>query len=698
MSNRPIRIETVFVDVFDTILTRNLYHPVDVFLRVRYRMADCVNFSGMENVVCAYPSQRMRAESHIRKQSCFGEEISYDDIYGTFSKLTKLDNMHVSLFASSEIHEETSAVVGIKSTVTLLNEIRGLGLRVVYISDMYLPESVVRQLLKCAGVLEQNDLVFVSSDVRKTKRSGSLYKHVLDKLELTPYQVVHVGDYLLSDYWVPRKLGIMALPVRIARSNIYETLWGGSCRCLYCSSIAGGSRAARVSESELGTSSFEATLFKLGANVLGPILVSFVLWTLQRAAEKGLRRLYFLSRDGEIILQIASFLTARLGYEIELRYLHVSRTAVFPARMGMGVDLSALNWLKEPTIIPTVRILADRLKVDAVTLFERLRLEGVGIHSIDTSLSDVELETVFDSLVLEPTLNGLLSESGCNAMESLEGYLQQEKFFDGTPSGLVDLGWHGGIQDVISTCFAERLSLQGITGYYFGVDNEGTRESRKEGYFIEPGSGEFRRFRHLFRVLIELLCSGSHGMVRGYQQDTSGRCKPILGNSEHPGNWERIKEIRRGCAAFMERLDVESLTGGDYCHVRPQILLLFKKLFFFPSRGEAAALGGLFFSADQAGHGIHEVAPAFSLSSALRFLMGKTYATRSQVSSWFFASWLLTPLPVRIVLFPLVIALRIYYCNCDLFSFLKLRGIDWFNRAIDTTKLPDMGANCGQSK
>ena len=70
------------------------------------------------------------------------------------------------------------------------------------------------------------------------------------------------------------------------------------------------------------------------AGVAGPLLAGYVLWCLRRAAEAGLPRLYFVARDGEVMLAIARRLVEGLGLDLDLRYLEGSRRAWLLPSMG----------------------------------------------------------------------------------------------------------------------------------------------------------------------------------------------------------------------------------------------------------------------------------------------------------------------------------------------------------------------------
>lgn len=689
--NMPEKVEVVSFDVFDTVLTRNIYHPHDLFLRVQARLAD---LSRENDVFSAgsFPAARISAEAEARDCLAGREDISLDDILRVLVSRSGCSGEMIADLARFEIEEEIRSAVPVASVISLLEKLRQAGKKIVFLSDMYLPAEVVEKMLGQVGALSPQDKVYVSGSVGRKKSTGSLFQYVLEDLQIKPDQMIHLGDYLLSDFLVPRlKKGVRSFPVRLARNNIYERLWGDSCHCLYCRSIAGASRAARLAMPVKELNAEQRALYTLGGNVLAPMITGFALATLREAQRTGVRRLYFLSRDGEVVLEIARELAGRLGVDIELRYLNVSRNAVFPALLGTGVEPDTTNWLWEPNITLTIEILADRVKVDADFLFRALKRAGLELEAVDAPLDRSHIESIGCLLVEDSVLKQHLAKVGMQSLQNLAGYLEGEQLFDGTSSGLVDLGWHGSIQDVIHTCFSDRLGPDGLSGFYFGVDSRGAEKCRKWGYLFDyRDDPQVNRFREIFRVMMELLCSGTHGMVRAYERESDGCYHPIFNEVESRTNQDRVRFLRRGCRTFLDcldsfGLDSASLQDMDSRHVRPQILGVLKKLFLFPSREEALALGCFCFSADQAGHGVHQVAPPFTLSSTIRYLLNRSYAGRSKVSSWFFASWTSAKGGSRLMLFPLVWILRLNYMRMQSVTFMILRVADFVNRWIDET-------------
>jgi hypothetical protein len=105
--------------------------------------------------------------------------------------------------------------------------------------------------------------------------------------------------------------------------------------CRFVSVLEGGgpggvrlaAAAAIVRQEVQARSARDGAIRDVSAGVAGPFLTAYVLWLLFDAQARGIERLYFLSRDGEVLLGLADILAPRLGITIERRYLYASRRA-----------------------------------------------------------------------------------------------------------------------------------------------------------------------------------------------------------------------------------------------------------------------------------------------------------------------------------------------------------------------------------
>ena len=122
-------------------------------------------------------------------------------------------------------------------------------------------------------------------------------------------QIEHFGDNDDSDVGRARAAGLRATPFKQAVANRYEkiapevrklepSLWLGLCRQTRLAAPAAVSEAERV-------------IWEVSANVSAPLIALFVDWCLRESRAAGIERLYFLSRDGEVMMQVAGILGRR---------------------------------------------------------------------------------------------------------------------------------------------------------------------------------------------------------------------------------------------------------------------------------------------------------------------------------------------------------------------------------------------------
>ena len=83
------------------------------------------------------------------------------------------------------------------------------------------------------------------------------------------------------------------------------------------------------------------------------MLVGFALWVVAQARRRGVRRLYFVARDGEVMLAAARHVIGRLAPDLELRYLYGSRKPwIFGATATSDEFLERLGAWPGPTTRP----------------------------------------------------------------------------------------------------------------------------------------------------------------------------------------------------------------------------------------------------------------------------------------------------------------------------------------------------------
>lgn len=193
--------ELITFDVYDTLICRDCSEPSDLFRRVGKFVGDDTFYTIRKN-----------AELAARKKSPSGE-TTLSDIYDEFLDLSadeRNDLMAVEMDAelrSSARHFKMGA---------LYDLLRSEGKRIAIVSDMYLPSMFIGEVLDRCGY-EGYERLYVSGEYDMSKRKGDLFHLVYEELEVQPKRVLHIGDHPLSDYYVPRKMGMEAFLYREGR-------------------------------------------------------------------------------------------------------------------------------------------------------------------------------------------------------------------------------------------------------------------------------------------------------------------------------------------------------------------------------------------------------------------------------------------------------------------------------------------------
>lgn len=189
-------------DVFDTLVIRSVKKPVDVF----------DNLDGHAD----FKQKRINAERKARGEAK-AEEITIKDIY---EQLYPDDPILREEFLKKEIQRELEVCQANDEMLSLFNALLTQGKKIIIVSDMYLPQKVICEILSNCGYDLTDIPIYISSEFSLTKRTGNLIKKVIET-EGTK-DLVHIGDNLLTDYIMPRKMGIKSLLYEKSKTLVAE--------------------------------------------------------------------------------------------------------------------------------------------------------------------------------------------------------------------------------------------------------------------------------------------------------------------------------------------------------------------------------------------------------------------------------------------------------------------------------------------
>lgn len=589
-------------DVFETLLVRSVSPHHEIFDRVgREALA-----RGL--IRCsAYAFARAREAADRRARSVHGDAMTLDDVYVEVVSALSLPLPVAHEIMQLEIEEEAKSLRPVESARAVIARARQGGGNIVFVSDMYLPASFIREQIEKHGFWHEGDRLYVSHEHGCEKRSGHLFRVVADAEGVHPSQITHYGNHLLADLEGPRKAGAAGQLVTAGNPNRYE-------RALEShrhetdgigAIMAGASRLARTRVA--ADTMIEQAKIDVAAGVVAPVLTCFVLWLFRQAEERGLKRLYFLSRDAEIMLQIARQIAPKLNSQVELRYLYASRLAWNSA--VSSPDENPHLWYSV--------IYQSGTGYTNAELLERAGLTSAEIEEI-TSTSRKAWGSTKDRDILRTTLaalhaDGILQGHAQRNKELVHDYLKQEGLFDGTPHAVVDVGWRGTQHDVLIELQREQQADPAY-GLFFGLDLSDSKwgDLRSAFYFdarriklekapeaqmptadyrpprVPERKGQLAR-QHLY-PLFEMFCAGREGSLQKYCR-AADRVIPVTDEirPDEVKAWklDLIYDVVSEFVANFE-LDRRSLINVD---VRSALADVIDVLWSKPTRLEAEAWG-----------------------------------------------------------------------------------------------------------
>lgn len=350
-------------------------------------------------------------------------------------------------------------------------------------------------------------------------------------------------------------------------------------------SLAGDPIARRV-EGLPGSSPWE----QAACWALAPAVGAFSQWVLGRALKDGVRRLYFLSRDGWHFYHMAQRLCRAWGLPVECRYLYGSRYA-WRLPLYHTDHQRALSQLESGRTPPTAE---GVLRQAGLSPEERAGVLGELAVSGNSVLSPGERRALFQKLKACPRFLFLMDRSSRQALPGLAGYLRQEGLLEGIPWALVDSGWMGSIQETLAQALALLGAAQGPRGYYWGL-YRAPQLGRWACYSFSPGR-ELKRQAGFCPGFFEAALAAPQGMALGYEE-RRGRFIPRLGDPPHGGTLSQ--ELEALFADYGEKLLQEgaprNLLGRAAAEL-PRVSSLLEQLMTCPTRQEASAFGALPFS------------------------------------------------------------------------------------------------------
>ena len=524
--------QVVSFDIFDTALLRGVEQPVDLFL--------LLGFEGGLLDPHDFAKARIHAERIARQKARDQRgvfEVSLDEIYEGLEAHPSC----VPESLPSLLEKERELELRVSRPNPFICEAYqyavSLKKKVGFISDIYLDRPLIESMLAKGG-FDGYSFLMLSSETGATKALGSLFLKTLAHLDVDPKDLLHIGDNAASDGHKARALGIKThlipkaiemLPQtqvgkRFSKEGVSPLRWSeasfpkrsdqGIWTSLWRGLVAG--RAIHSSDD---------FFFELGYQYLGILLLGFGLWLESEAIKARVSRLYFLARDGHIMLKVHEMLRDQGLAETPGDYFYASRRALnLPALTE--INESALDFLVSGRSTLSVSDFLSRVGSDPSSLLEVIKAHGFldGEEKVQGAESYRRLKSLFKQLAPE------LLERAEKERQVFEDYCTQEGVFETESPGVVDIGWHGSLQASFSWLLHHYGDKKAIEGFYLGTYKmKGPQNLRQHAYLFQGGEpqGLLKTVRASVEIF-EWFFSAPHGSVLGYKREPDGSIAPVL--------------------------------------------------------------------------------------------------------------------------------------------------------------------------
>lgn len=571
---RDVKAAWFTCDVFDTVITRAVPRPSDVFDAVAERLG-----LGNEADRASFAACRVESEAGLRRGLRTGTDLQLCHIYEEVLRRIPAHiarGMSVASAVAAELESELDLCRPWPPGIRLLKEWRGRAQFAGFVSDMYLPADAIQRMLERASAWTPGDRLFVSGEAGATKASGRLFEIVASTVGLDPARWTHLGDNDHSDRAVPEKLGIRAMQVRTPVTTPRTLrIFAGDRRRLRIAAVL--SQAA--GDIPAGLDAHQQAVWRIGAHVLAPTALWFADTVLRTARSDGRRNLWFLARDGQIIYKAALIANRSIGYSGGLHYVMASRQALHLPSL-FDFDDEAKRWLLANPDVATPEDVAQRAALSPAD--SKAWLNAVR-ESRDASAPMAEAAESIWSILSSAPHRQRVVDSGSTRRRAAVAYF--ESISDFRDLGIVDIGWNGNLQ-----CALQRvIGSEEVIGYYIGLFG---RNKEVSAASVRPCLFNFAKTTPWAWApgvsVLECLLAGTHPGVAEYAWDESGQARALLQSEESwesQGSWG-VETLHNAAELAMNRLAEEGLMPGS-SDVSELLLSLIHK----PEQAEAATIG-----------------------------------------------------------------------------------------------------------
>ncbi len=537
-------ISVLSLDIFDTLLWRAVPHFEDIFLLLGKQL---VKEGWLLPAVSpeSFVHLRIEAEKKARQVKVIPPqtaEVTLPEIYWQLQSIFVQLSVEQMLTGGCRgvYPGEVSELVGIElalekklirvdsSIISLIHYAGQKSIPIVLVSDTYFEDKSVRYLIGDVPYIQH---LFLSCEYGCSKQSG-LFNQVLKQIGVPAARILHIGDHEKSDMYFASAAGMQTVHFPKYDKEFEEIL-----EREWKTDLSGRMQLLDEQSGDFGLSSLRAKIayhpdidslkaqsrfyWKYGAQVLGPILFSFIHWIYERCRVMGQTQVFCLMREGKLYGElIRRFAPYYPEHTLTATPLWVSRVFVAHASMQSASKRELSDFM---------RTLMERVTIGTFWSYLGLDQASMGKWSIrkHMMLEDPALrhELIEDlcrySAWREQIIKHASAKRRCflKYLSGLTDLLSQDQMT------LIDVGWAGSTQVAMQKILKGADSDIPLHGLYLGITDGmqvGVLEGViREGFLFRGGYPQFVHKKGSF--VLEQTATAETGLGSLADIDEEGR-------------------------------------------------------------------------------------------------------------------------------------------------------------------------------
>ncbi len=569
-------IEYVSFDIFDTLIKRPLWDPSDIFCFVADNPLVKQHFSNEKLFVDMRKAADAHAREKLTSQSSSYEDVTLTEIYDSLAEIYDITAEESQRIRKIEEQLEIKFCTRRDSVKEIYDLAIEKGKKVIIVSDMYLEENIIDEILKNNGY-DKHHKLYLSSTHRRLKATGSLFEFVIKDLKLkSASSVIHIGDNHNSDVVVSRKCGfksyyfpkiVDAFGNKIADidtgdvSSVFiknldmltanqEYLKSLPVRCMLA--VAANKLFDNPFQPYNHESSFNADSYKTGYYALGMHVFALAKWIYDTSVEQGYDKVQFLARDGKMLYKAFDLYKATQETDIASNYFFASRKALLPFMIEAKRDFYGLYQYID-ILCHTPKDILDMYASILVPFTEETRkeYEEKGIL-LDKKFKSFENFNRFIAVMLEVSVD----EKLIIEKNMLIKTLMEKEFTEKTAT--FDIGYSGRLQQILCKLTGKSIDV-------FFVHDDGVQAKKlaaASGFKIH----NFYEFTpKITGILREYFISDPAPSCIGYDLSDSHTLTPVFEEYDKTYTEEyAIRKFQQGAVDYVA--DIVNIFGG-YFHM-----------------------------------------------------------------------------------------------------------------------------------